>query len=112
MSAGVGQSAIGLGTGARATSSPQRGAAELAACAVLRTADAGAGESEIPRDRPSPLHPMACVGQEIVVTGELESGKVIDSPRSREVSTKVGVDGALRDEFKGGFTTPKHIHGG
>ena len=34
------------------------------------------------------------------------------SPRSRGISTKVGVDSALRNECKGGFTTPKHIHGG
>jgi hypothetical protein len=32
------------------------------------------------------------------------------SPLSCEISTKVGVDGALRNECKGGFTTPKHIH--
>ena len=33
------------------------------------------------------------------------------SPRSREISTKVGVDSALRNECKGGFATPKHAHG-
>jgi len=37
---------------------------------------------------------------------------VLGSPRSGELSTKVGVDSALRDMVgKGSFTTPKHIHG-
>ena len=34
------------------------------------------------------------------------------SPRSREISTQVGVDSVLRNMFSRGFTTPKHIHGG
>jgi len=34
------------------------------------------------------------------------------STRSLEISTKVGVDSALRNECQGGFTTSLHTHGG
>ena len=48
-----------------------------------------------------------------VVALLLAHGVYFASPRSRDISTKVGVDKRLEKHgCQGGFTTPKHVHGG
>ena len=54
-------------------------------------------------------HARAPAGVRVAASAHTKRERLSGSPRSREISTKVGVDSALRNECKAGLTTPNHV---